>query len=60
VTNALRVLSGRALVCEEHLDKPMDDDCKVAGMPCPNCNPSSRETVPLLPPDFETERNAGR
>ena len=46
-------------VCEEHPDKPMDHDgCGGAGMPCPICNPSSRGKVPILPPDFEVDRDA--
>ena len=44
-------------ICEEHPDKPMEHDaCKGAGMPCPICNPSSRDKVPVLPPDFEVDR----
>ena len=44
-------------ICEEHPDKPMEHDgCKGAGMPCPDCNPSSRGKVPVLPPDFEVDR----
>jgi hypothetical protein len=45
-------------VCEEHPDKPMDHDgCEGAGKPCPDCNPSSRGKVPVLPPDFEIVRS---
>ena len=44
-------------ICEEHPDKPMEHDgCKGSGMPCPDCNPSSRGKVPVLPPDFEIDR----
>ena len=44
-------------ICEEHPDKPMEHDgCKGSGMPCPDCNPSSRGKVPVLPPDLEIDR----
>jgi hypothetical protein len=48
---------GSRWVCEEHPDQPMEHDgCKRAGMPCPDCNASSRGKEPVLPPEFGIDR----
>jgi hypothetical protein len=37
-------------VCEEHLDQPMGhDDCKGAGVPCPDCIPAGGPDEPPAP-----------
>jgi hypothetical protein len=46
-------------VCETHSDQPFSGPhacrCGGAGMPCPQCNPSSEDEPPRLPKGFEPD-----
>ena len=43
---------GERWVCENHADQPWNDEgCMCgAGMPCPVCNPCTREIPPVMQP----------
>lgn len=47
---------GERWVCEEHPEKPWNDDgCMCgAGMPCAACNPCDEHTPPAMPPGLVT------
>lgn len=57
-----RRCDGRRWVCEIHPFTPWDGPtkcgCGAAGDPCPDCNPADELSPPVVPPDFEIDRES--